>query len=71
MQFYSFKNKIFEQLVMFPYKKEKKRLKSLRGIPKPMEVVQLCSSSCVLKKIESRNLKELNITMYATAAFFF
>ena len=56
---------------MFPYKKEKKRLKSLRGIPKPMEVVQLCSSSCGLKKIESRNLKELNITMYATAAFFF
>ena len=56
---------------MFPYKKEKKRLKSLRGIPKAMEKCSANNISCVLKKIESRILKELNITMYATAAFFF
>ena len=61
-------NEIFEQLVVFVYKKEKQQLKSLRGIPKAKMKCAVNKVNCVLKKIDIRNLTELN-NMYAAAAY--
>ena len=61
-------NEIFEQLIVFVYKKEKQQLKSLRGIPKAKVKCAVSKVNCVLKKIDIRNLTELNNTMYAAAA---
>ena len=55
---------------MFAYKKEKEQLKSLPGIPKAREKCAVNSVSCVFKEIDIRNLTELDITMYAVAAYF-
>ena len=54
-------NEIFEQLIVFVYKKEKQQLKSLRGIPKGKMKCAVNKVNCVLKKIDTRNLTELNI----------
>ena len=54
---------------MFAYKKEKDQLKSLRGISKAKEKCTVNNVSCVFKKIDIRNLTELNITRYAAAAY--
>ena len=62
-------NEIFEQLIVFVYKKEKQQLKSLRGIPKAKVKCAVSKVNCVLKKIDIRNLTELNNTMYAAAAY--
>ena len=61
-------NEIFEQLVVFVYKKEKQELKSLREIPKAKVKCAVNKVNCVLKKIDIRNLTELN-NMYAAAAY--
>ena len=53
---------------MFAYKKEKDQLKSLRGISKAKEKCTVNNVSCVFKKIDIRNLTELNITRYARYA---
>ena len=62
-------NEIFEQLIIFLHKKEKEQLKSLRGIPKAKAKCAVNKVNCVLKKIDIRNLSELNNTMYAAAAY--
>ena len=43
-------NEIFEQLIVFVYKKEKEQLKSLPGIPKGTMKSAVSKVSCVLKK---------------------
>ena len=68
LQFYK-EMEIFEQLIMFVDKKEKDQLKSLRGIPKTKVKCAMNNVSCVLKKIDIRNLTELSNTMYAAAAY--
>ena len=62
-------NEIFEQLIIFVYKKEKEQLKSLRGIPKSKVKCAVNEVNCVLKKIDLRNLTGLNNTMYAATAY--
>ena len=62
-------NEIFEQLIIFVHKKEKEQLKSLRGILKAKVKCTVNKVNCVLKKIDIRNLTELNNTMYAAAAY--
>ena len=62
-------NEIFKQLIIFVYKKEKEQLKSLHGIPKPKVKCAVNKVNFVLKKIDIRNLTELNNTMYAAAAY--
>ena len=62
-------NEIFVQLIVFVYNKEKQQLKSLRGIPKAKVKCAVNKVNCVLKKIDIRNLTELNNTMYAAAAY--
>ena len=62
-------NEIFEQLLIFVYKKEKEQLKSLRGIPKTKVKCAVNKVNCVFKKIDIRNLTELNNTMHAAAAY--
>ena len=62
-------NEIFEQFIVFVYKKEKQQLKSLRGILKAKVKCAVNKVNCVLKKIDIRNLTELNNTMYAAAAY--
>ena len=62
-------NEIFEQLIMFVDKKEKEQLKSLRGIPKARVKCAVNKVNCVLKKIDIRNLAELNNAMYVAAAY--
>ena len=62
-------NEIFEQLIRSVYKKEKEQLNSLRGIPKAKVRFAVNKVNCVLKKINIRNLTELNNTMYAAAAY--
>ena len=44
-------NEIFEQRIMFVYKKEKMKLKSLRGIPKAKVTCDVSKVYCVLKKL--------------------
>ena len=63
------KNEPFEQLFAFVYKKEKDQLKSLQGIPKAKVKCAVNKVNSVLKKIDIRNLTELNITIYAAAAY--
>ena len=60
-------NEIFEQLIIFLYKKEKEELKSLRDIPKAKVKCAVNKVNCVLKKIDIRNLTQLNNTMHAAA----
>ena len=55
---------IFEKLIIFAYKKEKGQLKSIRGIPKAKVTSAVNKVNCVLKKIDIRNLTELNNTIY-------
>ena len=55
---------------MFAYKEEKERLKPLRGIPKAKMMCAVNNVSCVLKKIDIRNLTKLNNTMYAATTYF-
>ena len=59
--------KIFEQLILFVYKKRKEQLKSLSGIPKAKVECAMSKVNCLLKKIDIQNLTELNNTMYAAA----
>ena len=59
---------IFEQLILFVYKKRKEQLKSLSGIPKAKAECAMSKVNCLLKKIDIQNLTELNNTMYAAAA---
>ena len=54
---------------LFVYKKEKQQLKSLRGILKAKVNCAVNKVNCMLKKIDIRNLTELNNTMYAAAAY--
>ena len=63
-------NQIFEQLIMFAYKKEKKQLKSLRGFSKAKVKCAVNKVNCVLKKIDILNLTELNNTTYAAQHMF-
>ena len=62
-------NGIFEQLIIFVHKKEKEQLKPLGGILKSKVKCAVNKVNCVLKKIDIRNLTELNNTMYAGAAY--
>ena len=62
-------NEIFEQLIIFVHKKEKEQLKPLGGILKSKVKCAVNKANCVLKKIDIRNLTELNNTMYAGAAY--
>ena len=63
------KNEIFEQPIVFVYKKEKEQIKSLRGIPKAKMKCAVNKVNCVLKKIDIRNLTELNNTMHAAPTY--
>ena len=56
-------NQIFEQLIVFVYKKETQQLKSIRGIPKAKMKCTVNKVNCVLKKIDTRNFTERNNTM--------
>ena len=60
--------KTFDPLIIFLYKKEKKQLKALRGILKAKVKCAVNKVNCVRKKIDIRNLTELNNTMYAVTA---
>ena len=62
-------NEIFEQLIIFVHKKEKEQLKVLRRIPKAKMKCAVNKVNGVLKKIDIRNLTELNNTMYTAAAY--
>ena len=62
-------NEIFEQLIIFLYKKEKEQLKLLRGIPKAKVKCAANKVNGELKKIDIQNVTELNNTMYAAAAY--
>ena len=68
LQFYK-EMEIFEQLIMFVDKKEKDQLRSLCGILKTKVKCVVNNVSCVLKKIDIRNLTELSNTMYAAATY--
>ena len=50
-------------------RKKRSKLKSLRGIPKAKVKCAVNKVNSVLKKIDIRNLTELNNTMYAAAAY--
>ena len=62
-------NKIFQQLIMFVYKKEKEQLKSLHGNPKTIGKYAVNNVSCVLTKLDFKNLTKLDNSMYAAAAY--
>ena len=62
-------NQTFELLIIFLYKKKKKQLKALRGIPKAKVKYVMNKVNCVHEKIDLRNLTELNDTMYAVTAY--
>ena len=47
----------------------RKKLKSLHGIPKAKMKCAVNKVNCVLKKIDTLNLTEMNNTMYAAAAY--
>ena len=53
-------NKIFEQLIMFVHRKEKKQLTSLCGVPKAKVKCAVNKVSCVFKEIDIQNVTELN-----------
>ena len=62
-------NEIFEQLIIFVYKKEKEQLKLSHGVPKAKVKCAANKVNCVLKKTDIQNVTELNNTMYAAAAY--
>ena len=62
-------NEIFEQVIIYVYKKEKEQLKSLHGIPKAKVKCSVNKVNCVLKKTDIRNLTELHNTMHTAAAY--
>ena len=54
---------------MFEYKKEKKQLKSLRGIYEAKVKCVVNKVNCVIKKTDIRDLTELKNTMYTAAVY--
>ena len=60
--------KTLDPLIIFLYKKKKKQLKALRGILKAKVKCAVNKVNCARKKIDIRNLTELNNTMYAVTA---
>ena len=69
IQFYKEMKMKYLNNSLFVYKKEKQQLKSLRGILKAKVNCAVNKVNCMLKKIDIRNLTELNNTMYAAAAY--
>ena len=61
--------KTLDPLIIFLYKKKKEQLKALRGILKAKVKCAVNKVNCARKKIDIRNLTELNNTMYAVTAY--
>ena len=63
-------NEIFEQLITFIYKKEKEKLVIMWDSKAMVKCAENKINNCVLKKIDTLNLTELNNTMCDGAACF-